>query len=102
RESIPRHAPHYAGGAMARASGDTPRAVAFYLPQYHPTAEHDAAWGPGFQEWVNVVGAQPLFRGHRQPLLPADLGFYDLRLAEVRQSQADPPPAYGIRRSVSH
>ena len=31
---------------------------------------------------------RPLFRGHYQPHLPADLGFYDLRLPEVRAEQA--------------
>ena len=65
------------------------RAVAFYLPQFHPVAENNAFWGPGFTEWRNVVQARPRFRGHEQPHLPADLGFYDLRLAETRAAQAD-------------
>lgn len=65
------------------------RALAFYLPQYHPVAENDAFWGPGFTEWRNTVVARPRFRGHEQPHLPADLGFYDLRLAETRTAQAE-------------
>lgn len=76
---------------------DSPaRAVAFYLPQYHPTPENDAFWGKGFTEWRNVVAAQPRFRGHHQPHLPADLGFYDLRIPEIRAAQADMARAAGL------
>lgn len=77
-------------------SSADPRAIAFYLPQYHPVAENDAFWGPGFTEWRNVVQARPRFAGHEQPHLPADLGFYDLRLAETRAAQADLARAAGL------
>ncbi|MBQ0085572.1 MAG: glycoside hydrolase family 99-like domain-containing protein [Prevotella sp.] len=72
------------------------RVIAYYLPQFHPIPENDEAWGPGFTEWKNVVKARPLFRGHYQPRIPADLGFYDLRLPEIREQQAQMAREAGI------
>ena len=72
------------------------RVIAIYLPQYHPIPENDKVWGKGFTEWTNVAQAKPLFKGHYQPRIPADFGFSDLRLPEVREMQAEYARKAGI------
>lgn len=75
---------------------DKIRVLAFYLPQYHPISENDGWWGTGFTEWTNTAKAKPLFSAHYQPHIPADLGFYDLRLSESREAQASLAKVSGI------
>lgn len=74
----------------------TARVIAFYLPQFHPVDVNDKYWGKGFTEWTNVAKAKPVYKGQYQPQIPADLGFYDLRLPEVREAQAKMAKEAGI------
>jgi len=78
------------------ATNTCAKAVAFYLPQFHSFEQNDDWWGKGFTEWRNVSRGTPRFKGHYQPRIPRDLGFYDLTNVDTLKAQSALARAAGI------
>lgn len=73
-----------------------PKFVAYYLPQFHSEPINDLYWGKNFTEWNNVTRAVPQYTDHFQPLLPTDLGFYNLESEETVVAQESLAKRFGV------
>ncbi len=72
------------------------RLIAINLPQFHPIAENDR-WGErALRSGPTLPRRRPCSPVITKPHVPADLGFYDLRLPEVRKAQAELARESGI------
>lgn len=81
---------------ISTESGDIPKLIAIYFPQFHAIAENDAWWGDGFTDWESVRRGQPQFPGHEQPRVPLDGNYYDQSDIDTLRWQIDLAKRHGI------
>jgi lipopolysaccharide biosynthesis protein len=109
-EQLARSSPRYRQGGLEYADKDFPvtksasacKVVAFFLPQFHRFDVNDGAWGRGFTDWENVARALPVYRGHYQPKLAGEFGYYDLNCADVHARQVETAREAGIYAFCYH
>ena len=70
--------------------------IAWYLPQYHEMEINNKYLGRGFTEWTNTTRAIPLYKGHYQPHIPYDVGYYSLNNIETFIRQIELARHYGV------
>ncbi len=70
--------------------------IAFYRPEFHWDRDPARKAARRADPWLEVARARPLFAGHAQPRLPAELGFADQGLPEVRAAQAALAARHGV------
>ena len=81
---------------LAAGSARRFKLLAYHLPQFHAFPENDSWWGQGFTEWTNIARGVPRFKGHYQPRVPRDLGFYDLNSPDTLRRQVEMAQAAGV------
>lgn len=81
---------------------NSPKIIAWYLPQYYRMEVNNKYHGEGFTEWTNSSQARPMFTGHYQPHIPYDVGYYDLLNVETIKRQAYLAKKYGVYGFAYH
>jgi Glycosyltransferase WbsX len=82
--------------AQARARTEV---AAYYFPQFHPDPRNDGWHGAGWTEWEIVKRAEPRFKGHRLPNVPA-WGYEDESEPRVMERKIDAAADHGLNAFI--